>query len=66
MTHHLKVVRYIQRNCTEGDYHLQNRNDGTHTSVKKCYATTQLPTLTFCGPNGKSHGVRGLSEYYHI
>ena len=28
--------------------------------------TKQFPSLPFCGPRTKAHGVRGLSKYYHM
>ena len=28
--------------------------------------TKKFPSLTFCGPHKKPHGVRGLSKHYHM
>ena len=28
--------------------------------------TNKLPEISFCGPNSKPRGARGLSKYYHL
>ena len=37
-----------------------------HTSAKILCDTTQFPLLSFCRPQAKPHGVRGLSKHYHL
>ena len=50
----------------EREYHVQDRKDVNHKSVKMSCASTQFQALSFFGPHSKSHRVRGLSKYYYL
>ena len=40
-------------NCTEREYHVQDRKYVPHTSVKLSREKIQFPALSFCGPHKK-------------
>ena len=52
-----------KRKWTEREYHVQNYADVVHKDVKIFCNTNQIPSLPFCGPHTKAHGVRGLSKH---
>ena len=67
MLYHGKDIKPASKNkWTEHEYHVQDRKDVSHTSVKISCAKTQFIALSFCGPQAKPHGVRGLSKNYHL
>ena len=37
-----------------------------HKYIKRFFNKNQFPSLKFCGPQTKPHGIRGLSKHYHI
>ena len=43
--------RYMNRKCTEREYHVQDNADVEHKDVKMYCNTNQFPTLPFCGPH---------------
>ena len=51
---------------TEREYNIWEDADVVHKNIKIFFNTSQFPSLRFCGPHTKPHGVRGLSKYYHI
>ena len=51
---------------TKREYHVQNDADIAHKDVKMFFNKTQFPSLPFCCPHTKPHGVRGLSKHYHM
>ena len=56
MLDHNKDRKYAsKREWTDREYHVQERKDIPHISVKISYATTQFPALSFCGPHAKPH-----------
>ena len=48
------------------EYNVQNDADVAHKYVKIFFNKNQFPSLPFCGPHTKPHGVRGLSKHYHM
>ena len=67
LLYHGKDIKHAsKRKWNDCDYHVQERNDVSHTSVKMSCATTKLPELSFCGPHAKHHGVRRLIKNYHL
>ena len=50
----------------EIEYHVQDRKNVSHISLKMLCTTTQFPSLSFCVPHEKPHGVIGLSKIYHL
>ena len=48
------------------EYHVQNDADVAHKDVKLFCNTNQFPSLPFCVPHTKPHGVRVLSKHYHM
>ena len=58
--------RASKRNWTKREYHIQNYADIAHKYVKIKCNTNQFPSLSFCGTHTKPHGLRGLSNHYHM
>ena len=56
----------MERKRTEIQYHVQDNADVAHQDVKTYCKRNKFPSLTFCGPHCKPHGVRGLSNHYHL
>ena len=56
----------MKRKWTERKYHVQD-NASVELKDMKIYCNkNQFPTLPFCGPHSKPHGVRGLGKHYHL
>ena len=51
---------------TEQDHHVHKNAEVVHKDVKILWNTNYFPSLNFCGPHTKLHGVRGLSKHYHM
>ena len=49
----------------EKEYHVQDNSYVAHKYFKMFCDTNQFPSLQFCDPNTKQHGVRGLIKHYH-
>ena len=56
----------MERKLTDREYHVQYNADVEYKDVKMYCNTNQFPELSFCGPNFKTHGARGLSTNYHL
>ena len=56
----------MERKLTDREYHVQYNADVEYKDVKFYCNTNQFPELSFCGPNFKTHGARGLSTNYHL
>ena len=50
----------------ERKYHVQDNADVAHRYVKIVCDANQFPSLQFCGPHTKAHGVIRLSKHHHI
>ena len=48
---------FINRKWTEIKYHVQDNSDVELKYVKMFCNTNQFPTLPFCGPHSKPHGI---------
>ena len=60
-------VKYSwKKKWTERKYHVQENALIEIKDMKMYCNTNQFPALTFCGPNFKPHGARGLGKYYHL
>ena len=51
---------------TERKYHIQDNASVELKDVKMYCNKNQFPELSFCGPNSKPHGARGLGKNYHL
>ena len=60
------ITRASFKKLTERKYHVQDRKDFQHTSVKISCATTRFLVLPCCGTHMKYHVARGLSKHYHM
>ena len=58
--------RIMKIKWTDREYHVQDNADVEQKDVKMYCNTNQFPDLSFCGPNSKTHGSRGLSKHYHL
>ena len=58
--------RFMERKCTDRQYHVQDSADVAHQYVRIYCNTKELIELPFCGPHYKPHGARGLSKNYHL
>ena len=47
-------------------YHVQDNADVAYQYLKMYCNKNQHPALSFCGPNSKPHGARGMSKHYHL
>ena len=57
---------FMERKWTERNYYVQDNASVELKDVKLYCNTNQFPTLPFCGPHSKSHGVRGIGKHYHL
>ena len=72
--HHKNMELLIKANTkmgkweiwTEREYYVQEDTDVLNKDVQIFLNTTHFPSLPFCGPQTKPHGVRELSKHYHI
>ena len=55
---------FMERKCTDRQYHVQDNADVAHQDVRIYCNTNQFPELPFCGPHSKTHGTRGLSKAF--
>ena len=55
-----------QRHWTEREYHVQDKQYVSQTSVKISCATTQFLGFLFCGLHIIPHGLQDLIKYYHL
>ena len=58
--------RFMERKWTDRNYHIQDNTDVAHQDVMIYCNTNKFPALTFCVPNSKYHGARGLINHYHL
>ena len=58
--------RFMKRKWTDRQYHVQDNSGVAHQDVRMYCNTNQFPSLSFCGPHSKTHGVRGFSKHYHL
>ena len=58
--------RFMERNRTESQYHVQDNADAAHKYVRMYCNKNQLPALPFWGTHTKPHGARGSSKNYHF
>ena len=56
----------MERKWTDRQYHVQDNVDVAHQDVKVYCNTNKFPELSFCGPQYKPHGARGLSKHYYL
>ena len=55
--------RFMERKCTDSQYHVQDNPDVAHQDVRMYCNTNKFPSLTFCGPHSKPHGARVFSKH---
>ena len=56
----------VNKSGKKREYHVKENGVVAHKYVKMFCSTNYLPSLKFCDPNTKTHGVRGLSKNYHM
>ena len=56
----------MERKRTYRECHVQDNADIAAKKVKIYLNTKKFPALSFCAPNSKPHGPRGLNKHYHL
>ena len=55
-----KYKSFMERKCTDRQYHVQDNADFSHQDVRMYCNTNKSPALPFCGTYYKLHGARGV------
>ena len=61
-----KCKKWEIKKLIERENHVQEDSDVVQKYVKMFCNTNQCPSLPFCGPHTKPHGVRGTRKHYHM
>ena len=58
--------RSSKKKWTNREYYVRNNEDVENQDVKIYCNKNQFPELLLCVTHNKPHGVRGLSNHYHM